>query len=123
MSSLLGNPTLDLFTSRINHQIYRYIFWKPDPKALAIDAFSIKSNTLSYLFLSIFWFAMEGDSRNLRRQIEPKWPRQHWYPSFLRKAKRNMTITPSAKNLLQPQDPQKIHLLHRKLHLQVLLIG
>ena len=43
---------------------------------------------------------MEGDSKNLRRQIEPKWPRQHWHPSLLRKAKRNMTITPSAKKFV-----------------------
>ena len=29
-----------------------------------------------------------------------------------------MTITPSAKNLLQPQDPQNVHPRHQKLHLQ-----
>ena len=28
-----------------------------------------------------------------------------------------MTVTPSAKNLVQPQDPQKVHPLHRNLHL------
>ena len=48
---MFGNPTLDLFTSRINYQIDRYISWKLDPKALTIDAFSIKWNTdLYYIF-------------------------------------------------------------------------
>ena len=38
-SIMFGNPTLDLFAPRINYQIDRYISCKPDPKALAIDAF------------------------------------------------------------------------------------
>ena len=42
ISSMFGNPTIDLFASCINYQIDRYISWKPDSKALAIDAFSIK---------------------------------------------------------------------------------
>ena len=33
-----------------------------------------------------------------------------------------MIITPLAKNLVQPQDPQKVHPLDQKLHRQVLLI-
>ena len=33
-----------------------------------------------------------------------------------------MIITPLAKNLAQPQDPQKVHPLDQKLHRQVLLI-
>ena len=51
--SMFGNPTLDLFASRINYQIDRYISWKPDPKALAIDAFSIKWNTEFYYIFSL----------------------------------------------------------------------
>ena len=39
VSSMFRNPTLDLFASRVNYQIDRYISWKPNPKALAIDAF------------------------------------------------------------------------------------
>ena len=47
---MYGNPSLfgDLIVSRVNHQINKYISWKPDPKALAIDAFSIKWNTEFY---------------------------------------------------------------------------
>ena len=40
ISSMFGNPTLDLFASRTNYQIDMYISWKPGPKALAIDAFN-----------------------------------------------------------------------------------
>ena len=48
ISSIFGNPTLDLFAFRINYQIDRYNSWKIDPKAIATDAFSIKWNTEFY---------------------------------------------------------------------------
>ena len=51
ISRMFGNPKVDLFASRINYQIHKYISWKPHPKALAIDAFSIKWNTeFPYIF-------------------------------------------------------------------------
>ena len=137
ISSMFGNSALDLFASHINYQIDRYISWKPDPKALAIDAFSIKWSTEFYYIFIIFYFIIISpfsllgkvtakiyrDKTKAIVVIWPKWSTQHWYPSLLRKATRSMTITPSAKNLVQPQDPQKVHPLHQKLHLQVLLIN
>ena len=54
ISSMFRNPTLDLFASRIYYQINRYISWKPDPKALAIEAFSIKWNTEFYYIFAPF---------------------------------------------------------------------
>ena len=35
-----GMPTVDLFASRINHQVPCSVSWRPDPQAVAIDAFS-----------------------------------------------------------------------------------
>ena len=34
-----GNPSIDLFASRLNHQVSCYVSWKPDPGAAFIDAF------------------------------------------------------------------------------------
>ena len=127
ISRMFGNPKVDLFASRINYQIHKYISWKPDPKALAIDAFSIKWNTEFYYIFPPFSLLGKVTAKIYRDKTKaivviPKWPTQHWYPNLLRKATKSMTITPSAKNLVQPQDPQKVHPLHQKLHLQVLLI-
>ena len=112
ISSMFGNPTLDLLASRINYQIDRYISWKPDPKALAIDAFSIKWNTeFYYIFppFSLLWQVTVKIYRDKTKVIVviPKWSTQHSYPNLLRKATKSMTITPSSKNLVQLQDPQK----------------
>ena len=127
ISSIFGNPTLDLFASCINHQIDRYNSWKPDRKALAIDAFSINWNTELYYIFPPFSLLEKVTARIYRDKTKaiiviPKWPTQDWYPSLLRKATRSMIITPSTKNLVQPHDPQKFHPLHPKLYLQVLLI-
>ena len=54
ISIMFRNPTLDIFASRINHQIDRFIFWKPDQKVLATDAFSIKWNTEFYYIFPPF---------------------------------------------------------------------
>ena len=119
---MFGNPKLDLFASCINYQIERYISWEPVPKAVAIEVFSIQWNTeCCYIFLPFSLLGKEA-ARIYRDKTKaivviPKCP-----PTLMRKATRSITITPSPKILVQPQDPQKGHLLHQKLHLHVLLI-
>ena len=41
---VLGTTDVDLFADRLTTQKSRYISWKPDPGAMAIDAFSVKWN-------------------------------------------------------------------------------
>ena len=37
----LGTPTVDLFASRVSHQVVEYVTWKPDPYSIATDPMSI----------------------------------------------------------------------------------
>ena len=88
--SKCGNPILDLFASRINYQNERYISWKAGPKALAIDAFSIKWKTEFYYIFAPFTLLEKVTAKSYRDKAKaivviPKWPTQHWYPSLLRK--------------------------------------
>ena len=114
--------TLDLFASHINHQIDTYISWKSDPKALALHAFSLKWSIELYYIFPPFSLLGKVTAKIYRDKTKvivviPKWPTQDWCPKLMRKVTKLMTITPSAKNVQQPQDP-----LHRKLRLHVLLI-
>ena len=54
ISSMFGNTTLDLFVPCIDYLIDRYISWKSDPEALAVDAFSIKWNTEFHYIFPLF---------------------------------------------------------------------
>ena len=45
---ILGvNPDLDLFASRINTQRSSYVSFKPDPRAKAVDAFTLSWHKIS----------------------------------------------------------------------------
>ncbi|XP_068675354.1 uncharacterized protein [Montipora foliosa] len=41
ITSQLIKPEVDPFASRLNFQLDRYVSWKPDPGALAVDAFTL----------------------------------------------------------------------------------
>ena len=45
------SPVVDLFTSRMNKQLPRYVSYRPDPDAEAIDAF-----TLNWEYLNFYAF-------------------------------------------------------------------
>ena len=45
---LWDKPDIHLFASRLNYQAQPYISWKRDPKALAVDAFSILSEKCAH---------------------------------------------------------------------------
>ena len=39
--NILGTPTIDMFASRLNHQLTPFVSWLPDPQAMAIDVFTL----------------------------------------------------------------------------------
>ena len=56
ISSKFGSPEIDLFASRLNNQLKRYVTWLPDPNAESVDAFTLDwgncTSTLSPLSAS-----------------------------------------------------------------------
>ena len=84
-----GPFQIDLFATRINTHCKKYFAWKPDPHALAIDAFAqIWDHNIMYGFPP---FSMIG--RTLQKVEEdrarvvlilPMWSTQHWFGRLLR---------------------------------------
>ena len=84
---LWGTPEVDLFASRLNHQVPKYLAWKPDPKAMAIDAFT--ENWSKWDFYAFPPFNLIG---KVLQKVEadngkgiiivPFWPTQHWFAKF-----------------------------------------
>ena len=82
-----GTPDIDLFASRLNFQVPKYFSWKPDPGALAVDAFM--ESWSDYYFYAFPPFNMIG---KLLKKIEidratgiivvPYWPTQSWFSKF-----------------------------------------
>lgn len=122
-------PDIDLFASRINCQLDRFVSYTPDPNAFAVNAFTLDwSNLAIYAFPP---FSCVG--KMVRKIIQdkakgiiivPNWPSQSWF-SMLQKIKieEPFFIFPSKHQLYLPSKPQELHPLHKKLELLALHVS
>jgi len=100
-----GVTEIDLFVDRLTTQKAKYVSWRPDPGATAVDAFSIKWNqTLAYAFPP---FNMINQTLAKTRKekatiilITPVWQAQSWYPVLLEMAIEDPILLPQLHNLL-----------------------
>ena len=118
-------PDIDLFATRLNKQIERYISWRPDPFAEKIDAFSCTWNPESYYIFPPFSIIskvickiQQDGTRGIL--VLPDWPSQHWYPRAMKLAKGVRKFPPDQCNLLLPQARGKYHPLRHKLWIMAL---
>ena len=106
VQNLLGPFTVDLFASRLNNQLPLYVSWRPDPYAMATDAFQVRWMDLqAYAFPP---FSLIGRCLQKIRQegatvvlIAPVWPTQAWYPWLLDMLVHCPILLPSHKSLLR----------------------
>lgn len=84
ISLLKVTPTIDLFASRLNKKVERFVSWRPEPAAIAVDAFQISwGEEISYVFPPFCLLAkclhkVECD-RARAIIIAPWWPTQPWF--------------------------------------------
>ena len=100
-------PTVDLFASRLNFQVQPYVSWKPDPGALAVDAFSIvwSEFRLTYIFPP-FALINRVLCKITQEQAEaivivPCWATQPWFPKLLRMLTDCPFLLPRCQDILQ----------------------
>ena len=110
LNCLLGPFSVDLFASRTNYQLPVYCSWKPDPGALAVDAFSISwAREIPYLFPP---FCLVGRALSkIQREtiscaclVAPAWPTQAWYPQLLAMLVDLPVLLPEEDDLLLSPD-------------------
>ena len=121
-----GIPEIDLLSSRINRQTEKYVSWKPEPKAFAVDAFSINpSHPFMYIFppfslltkviKKICWDQATGIL------LFPAWSLQLWYlQAFELSDEVPLKIRPNLTNLILPQDKAAVHPFAEKLTLHII---
>ena len=129
ITSQLIKPEVDLFASRLNFQLDRYVSWKPGPGALAVDAFALDWS--SYVFYAFAPFSVLG--RVLQKIQEgmaegiiliPNWPTQPWFPKVTRLLVREPLLLPKNSPLLQlPYNNTAVHPLVGKLTLLACLLS
>ena len=85
-----GMPVIDLFASRDNNQVERFLTWRPDPLAVGTDAmqWNWDKEHLVYAFphVSMIWKVLQKLKKHRRTTmilIAPAWITRHWYPILL----------------------------------------
>ena len=98
-------PDLDLFATRANNQVQKFISWFPDPDALATNAFSIPwSNQLCYAFPPYSQIMkclkkIQSDKAKVLL-IAPVWRSRPWFPILLSMLYDRPLLLPSTSDLL-----------------------
>ena len=119
------SPEVDLFASRLNHQVPMYVARRPDPGAMAIDAFTLDwSKWTSFIhppivLLNRVLLKIRQD-RATALLIAPAWVGQPWYPSLLDMLVDFPAKLPiSQKTIFLPFDQAAVHPLWKTLALTV----
>jgi hypothetical protein len=124
LESIWGPFSIDLFADRLNAQKDRFISWRPDPKALSVDAFlwDWKSEPLSYafppfMFIGKVLYKVVQERADLVL-IAPMWAAQSWYPLLLSRLVEEPILLPSFNELLvDSQGNPHAMVQNRSLHL------
>jgi hypothetical protein len=81
-------PQVDLFASRLNHQLPLYVPRHPDPGAMEVDAMTLHWNRwTSFIYAPVIM--LPRILKKIREDqatcllIAPNWPGQTWYPLLL----------------------------------------
>ena len=116
-------PEVDFFASRLNHKVDKYISWKPDPQAFAVDA--LTHNWSCFKFYAFPPFSLIG--RILHKMEEdlaggilviPRWTAQAWFPQAMRMLVANPRLLPKRDGVVfLPFNPKQKHPLQGRMNL------
>ncbi|MEW8548535.1 MAG: reverse transcriptase domain-containing protein [Candidatus Thiodiazotropha sp.] len=122
ITEIWGQPAVDMFASRLNKQIERFVSWHPDPDCIAVDAFSLNwSNELIYAFPP---FSLIGRLvQKLRHDqgemilVAPVWLTQGWFTAVMELLIDLPRIFRVRQDTLSLTYSDRIHPLANHLHL------
>ena len=100
-----GIPQIDLFVSRLNHQLPKYMSWHPDPGSCAVDSLqhswrNLYGNAFPPFCLIGKVLAKARKDQSLLLIITPAWQTQPWYAALLSMSVQHPIILPNLTTLL-----------------------
>ena len=117
-----GEPEIDLFASRLNKKVERYVSWSADPGAVAIDAFTIDWQNLKFYAFPPFCLISKCIQKVKNEKasgiiVVPNWPSQPWYPALMEMTSEQPLFIPKSKSLLVQPVTNEPHPLNHCLDL------
>ena len=128
LSQLWGPFEVDLFASRLNKQVDTYVSWKPDPGAIAVDAFSIVWDRKPFYAFPPFSLIHRCLQKITADEAEgviiaPMWPTQTYYPRLMSMLIQPPRLLPRKENLLRLPHSCQSHPLWKKTQLMACLVS
>ena len=85
---LWSTVSVDRFACRLNQRLKPFVYWRPDPEAMAIDAFSLDLRE-QYFYASPPFSLINRVLQRVKQNqsqsiiIVPMWDTQVWFPRLL----------------------------------------
>ena len=81
---LFGTPNIDLFASRLNFRVPKYVSWHPDPEAFSVDSFNCYWGSEFIYAFPPFCLVHKVIQKCIQDGAEgilivPNWPSQPWF--------------------------------------------
>ena len=128
VKALKCEPSIDLFATRINTQLPRFVAYRPDPEAEEIDDFSISWENLQFYAFPPFACVDRVLQKILKDKaigilVVPDWPNQHWYHMLAEVTIYDIILHPRLDLLFLPNNPKLQHPLQKHLRLRAALVS
>ena len=110
---------VDLFAYRIHHQLTTFVSWRPEPGAMACDAFNLNWGLMKGYLYPPFCLIHQC-IKNIQEDqagcilITPVWKIRPWYPVILSLLVARPLLLPKDSKLLQLPGTDKVHPLCRQ---------
>ena len=124
-----GTPEIDLFASRINTKVKKFMSFYPDPTAYAINAFAHKWDSYVYIFppfnlICRILRKIQEDRTPKALMIFPNWTAAAWYPKLLKMCLEKPNLLNNREDLLSlPGKSTKTHPLFPKMRLLACILS
>lgn len=101
------HPKVDLFASRHNNQLPKFVSWRPDPDAIAVNAYVLDWRNLGEPYMFPPPILIGRTLTKLHREkiasailISPFWPTRPWWPLLLESLTQIPLLLPQSRSLL-----------------------
>lgn len=122
-------PDIDLFSSRNNRQLDRFVTWFPEPGPCFVDAFAISWNQLSPYIFPPFTLIGKVMNKIVQDQVDRAlivcvwWPSQPWFPMFLEQLCDFPVRLPRHRDLLVLRHSGQLHPLGKRLKILAAVVS